>query len=231
MIAAPLRVSPRTPPLNLGNDASDRALSCRLRLVHAVVSTLPDERALCARAKDHDRQAMGELLRYFGPRLYRAVLLPRLGRKAAAEEALSITYSRIIERFHQFEWREVGVYPWMRVIALHVAIDLLRRERRERLFEPEDLERTLEAARRESDKTAEELERQDIEYARQRVLGLLESLNARYREAIRLRVLEGKSREQCAAALSVTVATFDVLLHRSMTALKQELGRDTEATP
>lgn len=205
-------------------------LSCRLRLVHAVVSNLPDERGLCARAKDGDKHAMGELLRHFGPRLYRAVLLPRLGRKAAAEEALCITYGRIIERFHQFEWHDVGVYPWMRVIALHVAIDLLRRERRERLFEPEDLERTLEAARRESDKTADELERQDLEYARHRVVELLDALNPRYREAIRLRVLEGKSREQCAAALSVTVATFDVLLHRSLTALKKEIGRDTEAS-
>jgi RNA polymerase sigma-70 factor (ECF subfamily) len=162
--------------------------------------------------------------------LYRTVLLPRLGRKAAAEEALSITYSRIIERFDQFEWHDVGVYPWMRIIALHVAIDVLRRERRERLFEPDDLERTLEAARRESDKTTEELERQDLEYARQRVLELLDALNPRYRDALRMRVLEGKSREQCALALSVTVPTFDVLLHRAVTALKKEVCRNSEAT-
>lgn len=213
------------------NGSAKIPLSCRLRLVQNVPSSLSAERELCARAKNRDKQALGELLRLYGPRLYRAVLLPRLGRKAAAEEALSITYAHIVERFRQFEWHDVGVYPWMRVIALHVAIDLLRRERRERLFEPQDLERTLEAARHESDKSAEELERHDLEFARGRVQELLGALNARYRHAIQMRVLEGKSREQCASALAVSVGTFDVLLHRAMAALKKELSRDSEALP
>jgi RNA polymerase sigma-70 factor (ECF subfamily) len=163
-----------------------------------------------------------------GPRLYRSILLPRLGRKSAAEEALSVTYGRIVERFAQFQWQDVGVYPWLRVIALHVAIDMLRRERRERLFEPADLERTVEAARRESDKTAEELERQDVESSRRRVTELLNRMNPRYAQAIRLRVLEGHTREHCANVFSITLNTFDVLLHRALAALKKELDRDPE---
>jgi RNA polymerase sigma factor (sigma-70 family) len=203
--------------------------SCRLRLVRDVSLSLLEERDLCARAKNGDRRALGELLRCHGPRLYRSILLPRLGRKAAAEEALSITYSRIIERFARFEWKDVGVYPWMRVVTLHVAIDQMRREKYERLFEPADLERTLEATRRESDKTADELERQDLEYSRQRVISLIERLPPRYGQAIRLRVLEGNSREYCAGVLSVSVGTFDVVLHRALSALKKELHRVAEA--
>lgn len=202
--------------------------SCRLRLVRDLAPTLLEEHALCARAKTGDRQALGELLRTHGPRLYRCVLLPRLGRKADAEEALSVTYGRIVERFAQFEWQDSGIYPWMRVIALHVAIDLLRREKRERLFEPEDLEQTLEAARRESEAAAEELERRDLEYARRRVLDLLDRLSPRYQDAIRMRVLEGQSRAECAAALGISVANFDVLLHRAMAGLKKELGQNPE---
>ena len=203
-------------------------VSCKLRLVRDSGLSLKDEYELSQRAKAGDRSALGDLLRIHGPRLYRCVLLPKLGRKAAAEEALSVTYSRIVERIGQFEWHDVGIYPWLRVIALHVAIDMLRREKRERLFEPEDLERTLEAARRESDKTAEDLERLDLEYARQRVIELLDRISPRYATAIRTRVLHGQSREHCAANLSVTVGTFDVLLHRALAALKKELGRDME---
>ncbi len=232
MTAATLRLVPLLPQ-DRGDSADIESavvrLSCRLRLVRDISLSLAEERELCARAKSGDRHALGEILRNHGPRLYRAILLPKLGRKAAAEEALSITYSRIVERFAQFEWQNVGVYPWLRVIALHVAIDILRREKRERLFEPEDLERTVEAARRQSDVTAEELERQDLEYSRQRVTALLERLNTRYAMAIRMRVLEGHTREHCADVLAVTVGTFDVLLHRALAALKKELGRDPEA--
>jgi RNA polymerase sigma-70 factor (ECF subfamily) len=189
------------------------------------------ERELCARAKSGDRQALGEILRCHGPRLYRSVLLPRLGRPAAAEEALATTYAKVVERFHQFEWQDVGVYPWLRVMAFRVAIDQLRRSKREQLFMPEDLERTVEAARHESDQTADELEQQDLEYARHRVRELLDHINERYATAIRLRILEGTSREACAQALGVTVPTFDVLLHRALAALKKELAPETSRLP
>jgi RNA polymerase sigma factor (sigma-70 family) len=204
--------------------------SCTLRLVCDDSTFENEERDLCARAKAGDRQALGEIMRRHGPRLYRSVLLPRLGRKAVAEEALSIVYTQIVERIDQFEWRDVGIYPWLRVMAYHVAIDQLRREKRERLFEPADLERTLEAARQESDKTSAELEREDLEYARLRVLSLLDRLSARYAKAIRMRVINGQSREHCAAAFSVTIATFDVLLHRALSALKLEISRDSEGS-
>lgn len=211
------------------NPSAPREHSCRLQLVRDLAPPLLEERALCERAKSGDRQALGDLLRTHGPRLYRCVLLPRLGRKAAAEEALSVTYSRIVERFVQFEWQDTGIYPWMRVVALHVAIDQLRREKRERLFEPEELEHTLEAAQGQSETSADELERQDLEYARRRVIELLDRLNPRYRDAIRMRVLEGQSRAQCAATFGISIANFDVLLHRAMANLRRELGPHSEA--
>jgi RNA polymerase sigma-70 factor (ECF subfamily) len=102
---------------------------------------LAEERVLCERAHAGDRAALGQILRRHGPRLYRAVLLPRLGSVAAAEEALGVTYLKVVERFEQFRWQAVGVYPWLRVVALHVALDSLRRSKRETIFKPEDLER------------------------------------------------------------------------------------------
>jgi RNA polymerase sigma-70 factor (ECF subfamily) len=184
---------------------------------------LAAERALVERAQAGDREALGALLRQHGPRLYRSVLLPRLGSTAAAEEGLSRTYMKVLERFDQFTWQAVGVYPWLRVVALRVALDLLRARKREVLFEPEDVERELDHAEREA-REAEALERHDLSYAKERVRRLLERIHPRYADAIRMRVLEERSRDEAAAALGVSVATFDVVLHRAMAALRKALS-------
>ena len=83
----------------------------------------------------------------YGPILYRSVLLPRLGAEAIAQDALAETYARVVERFHQFEWQGFGVYPWLRVIAMRIALDMLRARKRETLFDPDDLARELEVVR------------------------------------------------------------------------------------
>lgn len=194
------------------------------------VATAPDldaERALCARARTGDREALGTLLRIYGPRLYRSVLLPRLGSAAAAEEALSLTYVKVVERFDKFTWQDVGVYPWLRVVALRVALDQLRSRKRELLFEADDIERELDASERDA-RDAEALERHDLAVAKRRVTELLDRIHPRYREAIRLRILEEKSREQAAQALGVSIGTFDVVLHRAMAAVRKALAEETE---
>jgi RNA polymerase sigma factor (sigma-70 family) len=183
------------------------------------------ERELCSRAKSGDRQALGALLEAHGPRLYRTVLLPRLGSTAWAEEALSITYMKVIERFDQFEWQAVGVYPWLRVVALRVALDQLRTRRREVLFDPADLERELDGTRPDSE-DAEALAQHDLAQARRQVDRLLDRIHPRYAEVIRMRVLEERSREQAARDLGVTVSTFDVVLHRALVALRRAVGRN-----
>src|SRR6185503_7248509 len=124
---------------------------------------------------------------------YRSVLMPRLGSPAAAEEALSTTYMKVVERFAQFSWQSVGVYPWLRVVALRVALDQLRARKREVLFEPSDIERELERDHGTGEHDAEYMERHDLAVARERVESLLLRLNPRYQRAIRLRVLEEKT--------------------------------------
>lgn len=187
---------------------------------------LDAERSLCDRAHAGDRAALGQLLRRHGPSLYRAVLLPRLGSEAAAQDALAETYARVVERFHQFQWQNSGVYPWLRVVALRIALDVLRARKRESLYEPEDLEREIDAAQRDPGQSGEsELsDKRDLADARARVESAMGKLNPRYAAAIRLRVLEERSREEVAAALGVSVSTFDVVLHRAMTSLKKALA-------
>ncbi|MCC6524787.1 MAG: sigma-70 family RNA polymerase sigma factor [Polyangiaceae bacterium] len=185
-----------------------------------------EERLLCARAQGGDKAALGQLLRRHGPTLYRTVLLPRLGGEAAAQDALADTYVRVMERFAQFEWRGCGVYPWLRVIAMRIALDMLRARRRESLFEPADLSRAVDDAERDLDQglDAELCERRDLEASRQRLDKALATINQRYALAIRLRILEERSREAAAEALGVSVPTFDVVLHRALAALKRAIS-------
>jgi len=202
------------------------------------------ERELCERAKAGDRTALGKILRAYGPALYRSVLLPRLGSEAIAQDALAETYARVVERFDQYTWQDCGVYPWLRVVAMRIALDILRARKRESLFEPEDLAREIDRAERAGGggPDAEVLEARDLEAARTKVDTALKQLNPRYERAIRLRVLEERPREEVANELGVTVATFDVVLHRALTSLKKAIakmdgqlaarpdGRDTEAS-
>jgi RNA polymerase sigma-70 factor (ECF subfamily) len=199
---------------------------CIVDLVAAEPWTPETERALAARARDGDREALGLLLTRFGPTLYRSVLLPRLGNRAAAEQALGDTYARVVERITQFEWQGSGIYPWLRVVAMHVAIDLLRARRREVLFEPDDLQREVEASEHDlvaSDLTEAIIERRDREVARAKLERALERIHPRYASAIRMRVIEERPREEVAAALGISAATFDVVLHRAMTALRKAM--------
>jgi RNA polymerase sigma factor (sigma-70 family) len=197
-----------------------------VRPVAVVRPDLDAEQALCASAHAGDRAALGKLLRKYGPVLFRSVLLPRLGSDALAQDALGETYARVVERFHQFHWQSCGVYPWLRVIALRIALDILRSRRRETLFEPDDIEREIDAAERDpgAGGEAELCEKRDLADARGRVDAALAKLNPRYAQAIRLRVLEERSRDEVAAALGVSVATFDVVLHRALASLKKALA-------
>lgn len=185
------------------------------------------EGRLVARAQEGDRDALGQLLHQHGPTLYRTVLLPRLGSEAAAQDALAETYARVVAKLHLFRWQGVGFYPWLRTVALRVALDALRARKRLTLWSEEDVAREIDEADR-ATPTDEVLARhRDRQAARKRVDDALERLHPRYARALRLRVLEERPREEVAALLEVTPATFDVVLHRATMALKKVLLEDT----
>jgi len=196
---------------------------------------LLDEPRLVQRAKAGDRRALGTLLSHHGPRLYRAVLLPRLGNEARARDALSITYEKAIQHMPQYEWQPCGIYPWLRVIALRTALDMLRARRREVLFDPQDVSRELESAQASVSSSMPGLdafhERDELDAVRAMLHDALARIHPRYATAIRLRILEDLPREQVAEQMGVTPATFDVLLHRSIASLKKVMDvRGTEGS-
>src|SRR5207247_2126353 len=163
------------------------------------------------------------LLRRHGPQLYRAVLLPRLGNEPSAQEALSATYTKVIEKLDRFTWQSVGIYPWLRVVAMRVALDMLRAKKREVPFDVDDLAREVDRAEESAgiEADAGTLAQEDAAWAKERVESALAKIHPRYAKAIRMRILEEKSREEVARELEVTTATFDVVLHRAMAAMRK----------
>jgi RNA polymerase sigma-70 factor (ECF subfamily) len=184
---------------------------------------LERERRLVERAHAGEREAVGELLASHGPALYRTVLLPRLGSEAAARDALSEVYARVVERIDQFRWQNVGFYPWLRVVAMRVAIDHLRARKRLVLWEAEDVEREVDAAQNATPVDEKLAQHRDRQAARAKVEAALSRIHPRYARAIQLRVLEERPREEVAQLLGVTPATFDVVLHRAMNAMRKTL--------
>ena len=187
------------------------------------------ERQLVARAQAGDRAALGELLHKHGPALYRSVLLPRLGSEAAAKDALGETYAKVVERIGKFTWQGVGFYPWLRTIALRVALDQLRARKRVLVWEAEDVEREVDQSASATPVDQTLSDRRDAAAARARVEEALGRIHPRYARALRLRVLEERPREEVATEMEVTPATFDVLLHRATAALKKALAEPSQA--
>ena len=190
---------------------------------------LERERLLVVRAQSGDRAAIGELLTKHGPALYRSVLLPRLGSEAAARDALSEVYARVVERIDRFTWQNVGFWPWLRTVGMRVALDQLRARKRLLVWEAADVEREVDAAQTVTPVDQKLSEHRDRQAARARVEEALGRIHPRYARAIRLRVLEEKAREEVARELGVTAATFDVVLHRAMQALRKALGAPEDA--
>ncbi len=181
------------------------------------------EREVVARARTGDRRAMGELYEAFAPSLFREQLLPRLGNRAAAEDALSETFTALVEHLANYEDTGKSLWFWLVRVAVNKATDVFRSRSRggrnvanlERMLAPvlatplTPVEQYAEAER-----TAR---------LRARITAVLDSISPRYKQAIVLRILQEHPRDVCAKELGVTVATFDVVLLRSLRAFRAEL--------
>jgi RNA polymerase sigma factor (sigma-70 family) len=187
---------------------------------------LEEERRLVAEAQAGDMNALRPLLSRYAEPLYGHVILPRVSSPAAAEEVLRETFIAAIEKIRTFRWEGHGIYGWLRQIATHKAFDVHRRAQRT----ARALAR-LAAEPQAEEETADEALIADEERRRAagRVAQVMERLTPRYREALRLRLLEERPREECAALLGVTVPTFDVLFFRAVRSFrKHDEGSDRE---
>ncbi len=192
---------------------------------------LRHERAFIEGTRRGDREAFGGLYRAHAPRLYRAVLLPRLGVRDAAEEALAETFRVALERIDLYVDRGGSIYGWLATIAANIATDMHRRNARgERALT------NLAALVPEWTTLADRPDAAHDEAARMHTLrattsAVLAAINPRYRRAIELRFIDARERVDCADAMELKLGTFDVLLLRALRAFRETWLAQTGAAP
>jgi RNA polymerase sigma factor (sigma-70 family) len=192
-----------------------------------------NEEALVAAAKEGDRDALGVLLRHYGPMVYASVLLPRLGNEAGAKDALSEVYRKVLGAIASLEYRAHGIYPWLRTIALRVALDQLRARKRNVVWSPEDIADELDARPPSSRRSAEAqwIAAEDRARVKHKVERAMARIPERYQEVIRRRVLAEEPRLEVAKTMDIKPETLDVLLHRALAALKKALESAATEAP
>lgn len=181
--------------------------------------SLDEERAVIQRLQAGDRTAFATLYRWYGDKVYRQAILPRLPDRTAAEDALRDTFRTALEKIGTYQIRDRSIFFWLRRIAANKAIDVHRRTKRDRALADAVAKEPAEVLHQHPDRPDRGLELEDLQ---RDVAVSLSRINERYARALRLRLLEDRSRQECAARMGVKVGTFDVLLHRATKAFRKE---------
>jgi RNA polymerase sigma-70 factor (ECF subfamily) len=179
--------------------------------------SLSEERQVIARLKSGDRTAFATLYGWYGDRIYRQAILPRLPHRELAEDCLRDTFRAALEKIDTYRLTNRSIFFWLRRIAINKAMDVHRGNKRDLAI--------AEAVRNRTDALHSHPPRPDrgleVDDARDAVHRALAQINPRYAQVLRMRLLEDRTREECALVLDVTVGNFDVILHRATKAFRK----------
>lgn len=181
--------------------------------------TLEQEKNMVQAMQQGDRKAATLFYETFSLQLFRSVILARLPYVDQAEDVLCETFRIALEKIHTYTVIDRSIFFWLRRIAINLVIDTYRkqaqkRELAEKILVQDAVDMVIATENKEPDADI------DAEDNKKMVEKSLERLQPRYAQALRLRLIEDKSREECATLMDVTVATFDVLLHRACKAFR-----------
>ena len=181
--------------------------------------SLEEEKIVIVRAQSGDRAAAEQLYSWFGIQIFRGVILSRLPDVDQAEDVLWDTFRIVFEKIEQFQTFDRSIFFWIRRIAINLVIDSYRKRVKQSKIAEAILSRD---ALSEVMSTPESSPDQGLvdQDARALIEISLRRLNERYAQALRLRLLEDKDREECAEIMGVRVGNFDVIFHRACSAFR-----------
>lgn len=179
---------------------------------------IQEEVVVIERLKQGDRAAAATLFEWFADSLYRRAILPRLPNRELAEDVLKDTFRIALERIEQFTPQGKSIFFWLRRIAINRAMDVHRARQRARDVQAQPevaIARTMSPPPPPPDRAPE------VAQTQAEVEASLNQLNPRYAQALRLRLIEDRDREECAEVMGVTTGNFDVILHRACKAFRK----------
>lgn len=164
-------------------------------------------------ARDGDRAAFEEIM-VLTERRVAQIAWRILGDAEEVKEAVQETFLRLFRHFGRYDEKQ-DLQAWLSRITVNVCLDALRRQKRERMFEP--LDETHSGASNERPADVDLMHRDDLALLRRAI----EALPARERMAVLLRDVEGLSTVEVAAALGNSMATVRVQLCRARVKLRR----------
>ena len=167
------------------------------------------EAALVARVMRGDRDALGELYSELAPDVY-ASAYRLLGERSDAEDVTHELFVRLPQILAGWDEARGSLGPWMRRVAVRLALMRLRSGRR----------------RREVDvgAVASLLARSDEPHDRLAMADALDRLSEEQRVVFLLKEVEGYSHAEIATLLEISVRNSEVRLFRARQALRAFLG-------
>jgi len=181
--------------------------------------TLNEEKQLVERAITGDGQAFGRLYDTFKLPLFRTVIFPRVKDVTVSEEILQDTFLLALEKIGEFRWEDRSIFFWLRMIAINKVREWVAGTARTASVDSSVLDFQPDNTYQPEAQVISEDYSADLS---KKIDQILDKIHERYSGAIRLRLLEKKSREECATALGVSVETFDVVFFRACKAFRKE---------
>ena len=181
--------------------------------------SIDEEIKLLERTRRGDGEAFGLIYDAYKNPLYKTVIYPKVKDQTAAEEILQDTFLLALEKIGDFEWQGKSIFFWLRMIAINKIREWIAGKVRTATVDSSVLDYQPDNSYQPEAQVVLDDFTADL---KKKTLDTLEEVNERYRDAIRLRLLDKKSREECAAALKITVETFDVVFFRACKAFKKE---------
>lgn len=186
------------------------------------------DESLVRRSQSGDRHAFEELVRRTARLVYSQLYLD-VGDVHRAEDLTQETFLLAWRSIHQVDDPK-GLRPWLLAIGRSAMLDAARREGRKKRRGAEAAPRAglLRIVADPSSGPPEAVEREE---ERQRVLSLLRSLPAEYREPLMLRYIAGANHDAIGQQLGLTNGSLRGLLHRGMSRLREEMKRLNMGSP
>jgi len=185
-----------------------------------------EEKRLIQRAKK-DPQAFGVIFEEYYDPIF-GYILKRVGNVHVAQDIVSETFFRALDRLWQFRWRDVSISSWLYRIATNEINQHFRKERKRAYSLEAMLEQSGIELADEKDIIEEILEQErELEQAEawRAARKLIHDLPEKYQEVLSLRFFEDKKVREIAEILGKREGTVKSLLSRGTALLREGMPK------